>query len=152
MPPSLILDGALEIAEMPLPECYEFWPLSLEPGGARLIAQNISAICVNPDSPHVQAATVFVEYLWNSLDAVTRASLCQSMNAPVLNPDYDDDLAYLQQSADLLRQDMDAAQSAGERAQPKRALPDTAPRRIGCNPPPPTPGLPTPSPGPCSNS
>lgn len=117
VPPSLILDGALEIAEMPLPECYEFWPLSLEPGGARLIAQNVSAICVSPDSPHVQAATAFVEYLWNNLDAVTRASLCQSMNAPVLNPDYDDDLAYLQQSADLLRQDMDAAQSAGERAQ-----------------------------------
>lgn len=116
-PPPLILDGALEIAEMSLPEGYEFWPLSLQPGGPRLIAQNISAICVNPGSSHVQAATAFVECLWDGLDTVTRASLCQSMNAPVLNPDYDDDLAYLQRSSELLRQGMEAAGSVGERAQ-----------------------------------
>lgn len=116
-PSPLIMDGMLEIAVAPMPEGCEFWPLSLRPGDEPLIAQYLSVLCVNANSPHLQAATAFAEALWDDLDLATKASLCNGMNAPALNPDYEDDIAYLEQTAGAIRQAMDAAPDAAGKAQ-----------------------------------
>ena len=116
-PSPLIMDGMVEIAVSPMPEGCEFWPLSLRPGDERLIAQYLSVLCLNANSPRLRAATAFAGALWDDLDPATKASLCDGMDAPALNPDYEDDLAYLEQTAEAIRQAMDAAPDAAGKAQ-----------------------------------
>ena len=113
---ALLTDGMLDIAVAPQVEGMELWPLSIQPGGARLIGQAASVICVSPWSAHPEAALAFTAHAWERANVETRMSLCQSMNAPVANDAYQADLAYMAEDAAMLRQAIPAAQSAAEAA------------------------------------
>ena len=119
---ALLSDGMLDIAVTPQMEGMELWPLSVCPGGARLIGQVATAVCVNPYSANPEASLAFVAYTWENTDIETRMSLCQSMNAPTLNAAYSEDLAYMAEDAAALQQSIDAAQNDGERASLQDAL------------------------------
>lgn len=119
---ALLSDGMLDIAITPQMEGMELWPLSVCPGGMRLIGQVATAVCVNPYSANPELSLAFVAYTWENTDVETRMSLCQSMNAPTLNAAYSEDLAYMAEDAAALRQSIDAAQNDGERAYLQNAL------------------------------
>ena len=69
----------------------------------RLIPQAVSVMIVNPWSAQAEGALAFMEYAWDNLDILAKMSLCQSMNDPVENTAYDEDIAYLEQLASVYR-------------------------------------------------
>ena len=85
-----------EIAVMSMEDGMEYWPLSIAPEGERLISQTVSVMSVNPGSSLAEGALAFMEYAWNNLDILDKMSLSASMNEPVENPSYDEDIAYLE--------------------------------------------------------
>ena len=73
-----------------------FWPLSVTAGGERLIPQEIAAVFVNPYSEHPDLALSYVEYVWENMDVLRKMIFCRSLNEPVVNSAYEEDLAYLE--------------------------------------------------------
>ena len=91
----IVMDGMPEIAVMDLGEGEEFWPLSIG-NNERLVSQTVNVICVSPSSSNPDAALEFLESVWAHTDISTKMTLCQSLDEPVLNEDYEDDLAYME--------------------------------------------------------
>ena len=92
-----------EIAVMAMEDGMEYWPLSADGTGERLISQTICVLVVNPGSSRAAGTLAFTEYAWNNLDILAKMGLCQSMNEPVENPSYEEDIAYLEQLASSYR-------------------------------------------------
>lgn len=112
---ALLSDGMLDIVVSPQSEGMQPWPLSVQPGGERLIGQVATVICVNPDSENTEAALAFVAHAWEKTEDAVKMALCQSMNTPIANDAYQADLGYMAQDVAMLKQDIAAAQSAAER-------------------------------------
>lgn len=112
----LLGSGIPDIVVAPQAEDMTFWPLSLQPGGERLISQVAFVLCVNPNSDHPDAALSFAAHAWEKTDVETKMALCQSMNTPVANEAYREDLDAMARDEALLKQDIAAAQTAEERA------------------------------------
>ena len=85
-----------EIAVMDL-DGMEYWPLSLNSDSPRLIPETLSVMLINPWSSRTAGDTAFMEYVWENLDILSKMSMSLSMNDPVINAAYDDDIAYLKQ-------------------------------------------------------
>ena len=99
---ALLTEAYLEIAVIAGEDGDEYWPLSLEPGGERLVAQNMLVFCVSADTPNREAVRAFVEYLWAKMDMTMRMTLCRNINDPVVNTHFEEDLAYYEKMiADL---------------------------------------------------
>ena len=98
----LLTEAFMEIAVIARAEGDEYWPLSIETGGKRLMAQNVLVICANADTPGREAVRSFVEYLWARMDMAMKMTVCRTINEPVLNTNYEEDLAYYQQRIDEL--------------------------------------------------
>ncbi len=113
---ALLGSGMPDIVVAPQAEGMEYWPLSVQPGGERLISQVAFVLCVNPNSDNLEAALSFASLAWEKTDVETKMALRQSMNTPVANAAYREDLDYMAQDAALLQQDIAAAQSAEELA------------------------------------
>ena len=111
-----------EISVMAMENGVEYWPLSLAPGGERLIAQTVSVMLINPWSPRAESAAAFMEYAWEHLDILARMSLCQSMNDPVQNTAYDEDIAYLEQMRPIYEDAIAAAKTDAEAEALRREL------------------------------
>lgn len=94
---ALLTEAYMEIAVIAKADGDEYWPLSVETGGERLLAQNVLVICVNADTPRGEAVRSFVEYLWSRMDMAMKMTVCRTINEPVPNTDYEEDLAYYQQ-------------------------------------------------------
>ena len=92
-----------EIAVMAMEDGMEYWPLSADSTGERLISQTVYVLVINPGSSRPAGALAFAEYAWNNLDILAKMSLCQSMNEPAENPSYEEDIAYLEQLASSYR-------------------------------------------------
>ena len=90
----LMMMGQPEIAVLDMKPGEEFWPLSMEAGGPRVIPQSASILMINPYSANQEAALAFVESVWSSLDPLTKMTLNGSLNEPVVNQAYQSDLAY----------------------------------------------------------
>ena len=58
----------------------------------------------------------FAALAWEKTNVETKMALCQSMNTPVANAAYQEDMDTMAQDVALLQQDIDAAQTADERA------------------------------------
>ena len=112
----LLSDGMLNIEVTPQAEGMALWPLSVQPGGERLIGQAASVICVNPWSNNLEAALSFAAHAWEKVDVQTRMALCQSMNTPTVNTAYEEDLKYMAEDVEMLRQAVVNAKSPDERA------------------------------------
>ena len=112
---ALLSDGMLDIVVSPQSEGMEPWPLSVQPGGERLIGQVATVICVNPDSDNPEAALAFVAHAWEKTEVESKMALCQSMNAPIANDAYRTDLGYMAQDVAMLKQGIAAARSGAER-------------------------------------
>ena len=93
--PALLDWANPEIAVMNLPEGTEYWPLSLAPDGDRLIPQDVFVIVLNPWSAHPDGVIRFTESLYQEMDIVTRMELDASLNEPVRNDRFDEDIEYL---------------------------------------------------------
>lgn len=70
------------------------WPLSLEKNGERLIGQYVSALFINPFSPNTDAVLRYAESVWEEMNEMDRITLCRSMNDPVVNATFEDDMRY----------------------------------------------------------
>ncbi len=92
---AVLSDGMLEITTMSMAEGAEFWPLSIQDGGDRLISQTVEVFCVNPHSPNREETLCFLRHVWDKTDIFQKMSICQSMNEPVLNTTYEEDLRYM---------------------------------------------------------
>lgn len=113
---ALLDSGMPDIVVAPQAEGMEYWPLSVQPGGERLISQVAFVLCVNSNSESLDAALSFAAHVWEKTDVETKMALCQSMNTPVANASYREDLDTMAQDVALLQQDIAAAQAAEERA------------------------------------
>ena len=51
---------------------------------------------VNPYSEHPDLALSYVEYVWENMDVLRKMIFCRSLNEPVVNSAYEEDLAYLE--------------------------------------------------------
>lgn len=120
----LMESGMPDIAVSPQSEGMEIWPLSVQPGGERLISQVAFALCVNPTSDNLDAALSFAAHTWEKTDVETKMALCQSMNTPVANAAYQEDLDAMAQDVALLQQDIAAAQTPEEQAYLQAQLDD----------------------------
>lgn len=120
----LMESGMPDIAVSPQSEGMEIWPLSVQPGGERLISQVAFALCVNPASDNLDAALSFAAHTWDKTDVETKMALCQSMNTPVANAAYQEDLDAMAQDVALLQQDIAAAQAPEEQAYLQAQLDD----------------------------
>ena len=121
---ALLGSGMLDIAVAPQPEGMEIWPLSVQPGGERLISQVAFVLCVNPRSDDLDAALSFAARAWEKTDVETKMALCQSMNAPVVNAAYRADLDIMAQDVALLQQDIADAQAPEEQTYLQAQLDD----------------------------
>ena len=102
---ALVSVGSPEIAETSMMSGIEYWPLSMDAGGERLIPQTVSVLWIGSGTAYPQAAMDFVNDYWESTDILTKMTLCQSMNEPVedlpngndpaeadeTDPEYDED-------------------------------------------------------------
>ena len=113
-----------EIAVMAMEDGMEYWPLSADGTEERLISQTICVLVVNPGSSRVAGALAFTEYAWDNLDILAKMSLCQSMNEPVENPSYEEDIAYLEQLAFSCRTGIAGAETNEEAALLQQELDD----------------------------
>ena len=113
---ALLDSGMPDITVAPQAEGMAYWPLSVEPGGERLISQVAFVLCVNPHSDSPEAALSFAAHAWEKTNVETKMALCQSMNTPVANAAYQEDLDYMAQDSALLKQDIAEAQAAEARA------------------------------------
>ena len=111
-----------EIAASSMEDGLECWPLSLAAGGERLIAQTVSVMLINPWSPRRESAAAFMEYAWEHLDILARMTLCRSINDPVPNTAYDEDVAYLEQMGVFYREAIAAAKTDAEAGALQREL------------------------------
>jgi len=121
---ALMDSGMPDIAVSPQAQGMEIWPLSVQPGGERLISQVAFVLCVNPHSDNPEAALSFAALAWEKTNVETKMALCQSMNTPVVNAAYQEDMDTMAQDLALLQQDIDAAQTADERAYLQAQLAD----------------------------
>ncbi len=103
---TILSDGLLSIEVMMIPDGEEFWPLSLQPGGKRLISQDVTVICVNPHSPNQEGVMKFLEYLWQETDPTVKMTIDQSLNEPVLNQNYLEDLEFFSAEAENLNRQL----------------------------------------------
>lgn len=101
----VVADELLEIEVIDMEEGAQFWPLSLQSGGQRQILQNLAVICVNPNSPNREAAADFVEYIWRKMGTTAKMTLCASLNDPVVNEHYKEDLAFFEEEAASLERE-----------------------------------------------
>ena len=111
----LMTDGLLDITVAPQIEGMALWPLSIQPGGPRLVGQVASVICVNARSANVEAALAFVAHAWEMAPIEARTALCQSTNEVAENAAYQEDMDYMAQDITMLQQAVASAQSADER-------------------------------------
>ena len=121
---ALLSSGMPDIVAAPREESMAFWPLSVQPDGERLISQVAFALCVNPNSDNLEAALSFAALAWEKTNMETKMALCQSMNTPVANEAYREDLDYMAEDMALLQQDIAATQTAEEQAYLKAQLAD----------------------------
>ena len=105
-----------EIAVMDMDRGVEYWPLSMNSTCDRLIPQAVSVMIVNPWSTQAEGALAFMEYAWDNLDILAKMSLCQSLNDPVENTAYDEDIAYLEQMSSVYRNSIANAETDEEAA------------------------------------
>lgn len=100
----LFSDAYLQTEVIDNEEGFVFRPISFIPENGRLIPQTLSLLCVNPNSANREAAIAFTEHLFDKMKASEKMALCKSLNDPVPNAGYDEDLAYLENTADELAQ------------------------------------------------
>lgn len=121
---ALLDSGMPDITVAPQAEGMAYWPLSVQPGGERLISQVAFVLCVNPHSDSPEAALAFAAQAWEKTNVETKMALCQSMNTPVANTAYQEDLDYMAQDTALLKQDIAETQDAEARASLQAQLDD----------------------------
>ena len=121
---ALLDSGMPDITVAPQAEGMAHWPLSVQPGGERLISQVAFVLCVNPHSDSPEAALAFAAHAWEKTNVETKMALCQSMNTPVANAAYQEDLDYMAQDTALLKQDIAETQDAEARASLQAQLDD----------------------------
>lgn len=90
----LMTDSLVELDVQDVAEGMQYWPLSVGAEGKRLVTQMLVAVCVNTRSANSEDAIAFVEHLWEKSSMTAKMMLCQSVNDPVPNEDYDTELAY----------------------------------------------------------
>lgn len=90
------------------------WPLSLQPGGERLIPQILSVLWINPWSARKDAALAFAQTAWQQADPLQKTALCRSLNEPIPNDSYEEDLRYLEGLVPLYEQAVSSAETQGE--------------------------------------
>ena len=110
----LLQDVQGEIAVMDLDDGVEYWPLSLNSECPRLIPEAVSVMVINPWSTQTQGAQTLAEYIWENLDTLSKMSLSLSLNEPVLNTAYDEDIDFLEQLLASFRERIDTAKTEKE--------------------------------------
>lgn len=105
----LIADSLVELDVQNVEEGMQYWPLSVGAEGKRLVVQLLVAVCVNTRSANSEAAIAFVEHLWEKSSMTSKMMLCQSVNDPVPNEDYDMELAYYDKLIAKLEKQVDEA-------------------------------------------
>lgn len=63
--------------------------LSFQTGEAPWLGAGFSAMAINPNSKHIDAAVELMKYVFENSDAVAKLELCPGENAPVRNENYD---------------------------------------------------------------
>ncbi len=116
-PTQLLLTTEPEIAVMALDPGTEYWPLSLQAGGERLIPQDVSVLVINPWSQNAEGILQLAETVWEKMDIVTRMELDLSLSEPVVNTTYEEDVAQLEQIIPMYEQAIAAASDEEEKAQ-----------------------------------
>ena len=116
----LISMGQPEIAVLDMQPGEEFWPLSMEAGGSRVIPQSASILMINPSSRNREAALAFAETVWRTQSDLVKMTLNRSLNEPVVNLGYQSDLAYFESALD----DYKAALAQAEDEETKAAIQD----------------------------
>ncbi len=74
-----------------------YMPLATLPGREPVIPRQVSVLLVNGASGHRQTLLQWAEELWKQSDLPFRMSLCPGMNEPAANPDYEGELAELEE-------------------------------------------------------
>lgn len=110
----LLSEALLELSVVQMTEGSEYWPLSLQPGGKRAIPESVSVMIVNPYSPHRDVMMKFIESAWEGNDILAKMSLCQSMNEPVINTSYNEDIAYFESMIPVYEGAIAATDNEGE--------------------------------------
>ena len=103
-----------EVVVMDLDDGVEYWPLSLTSDCPRLIPETVSVMLISPWSLQSKAALAFLEYAWNNLGILARMSLCQSLNEPIVNTEFDGDILYLEQLVASYQESIEAAKTEAD--------------------------------------
>ena len=122
--PTLIDWTTPEIAVMSIRKGLEYWPLSLEKGGERLIPQDVAVIILNPRSAHPEGVIRFMETMNEEMDIITRMELDVRLNEPVENQSFDMDIAYLQSMVPMYEEAIAGAETPEEAAELEEELED----------------------------
>ncbi len=116
-PVSLVVAAEPEIAVMALDSGVVCWPLSLQPGGERLMTQEVSALVLNPWSHQGEAVFSLAESLLEQMDPVTRMELDTGSREPVENTSFREDVAFLEQMLPLYEEALLQAEDEAEAAE-----------------------------------
>lgn len=113
-----------EIAVMNIREGCEYWPLSLSENEAPLVPQNVAVFVINPWTKHPEGAIRLAETLCEEMDIITRMELDTSLNEPVENRAYNEDIEYLRTLAPMYEQAIAGTASEEEAAELQSELDD----------------------------
>ena len=120
----LMADAIPSVEVMDAGEGLEYWPFSLEAGGKRLVSQTLNVLCVNARSPHRDAALKYLEHVWDTSSRTQKMTLCQSVNDPVKNDNYEADLKQREDAVAELEKQVDEASDDAQKKKLEARLED----------------------------
>ncbi len=88
-------------------EDMEWLPLSVKEGEKPVIGMNMTFAFVNPFSEHREAAIEYLEYAWNGVNDETKMRMIPSINDPVENEYYEENLKSMQKNTDDIKKQIE---------------------------------------------
>ncbi|MBR2852770.1 MAG: hypothetical protein IKE81_00455 [Clostridia bacterium] len=122
--PALLEWVSPEIAVMNIREGCEYWPLSLSANEAALVPQDVAVLVLNPWSNHPEGVIRVAETIEKEMDIITRMELDRTMNDPVENKNYDEDIEYLKTLVPMYEKAIAEADDEEEAAELREEMDD----------------------------
>lgn len=113
-----------EIAVTGFREGAEFWPLSLSSNENALVPQDVAVLVSSSWSRHPEGMVRIAETLCREMDIITRMELDQSLNEPVKNLDYNEDIEYIRTLIPLYEEAISTAKDEESAAELQEELDD----------------------------
>lgn len=95
---------------------YEFYPLTLDEGVDPVVGMNLSVWLVNPNSPNVDMALTYLEYMARNMNNAMKVMLCPEANDPVENRYYQEHLKWYDNNIAELEKSLETADEENKRA------------------------------------